>query len=191
MRECFLCHGVHRQTNISLGHPWAAVWRVWRWFALAPQTIIHANMHTCVYVYRIYLLFVCLLVWVYLTAGCPTLFSPRYRQLNLNNNQFSALPPDLFPGLSSLQWVCVFHVHARMLAYLFPFLSVKTQSYLCFTNVYELFRQSSTQTCILLCLCMYIFFLFVSERFVPKEIGTNLESWYYFADLYCVCLSDF
>ncbi len=25
-------------------------WRVWRWFALAPQTIMHTNINTCVYV---------------------------------------------------------------------------------------------------------------------------------------------
>ena len=63
---------------------------------------------------------------------------------------------------------CVFHVHARMLAYLFPFHSVKAQSYLCFTHVYELFRHSCTQTCILVCLCVYIFILFV---IFSREIG--------------------
>ncbi len=35
-------------------------WRVWRWFALAPHTIIHTNMHTCVYVWYIYIFVICL-----------------------------------------------------------------------------------------------------------------------------------
>ena len=35
---------------------------------------------------------------------------PRYRRLYLMYNQLSVLPPDIFAGLSSLQWVCVFHV---------------------------------------------------------------------------------
>jgi hypothetical protein len=49
-------------------------WRVWRWFALAPHTIIHTNMHTCacMCVY-IFLFCPCFLFWVWLTAGCLTL----------------------------------------------------------------------------------------------------------------------
>ena len=45
------------------------LWRVWRWFALAPYTHIHTQTHSS--------MFVCLSFWVYLTAGCLTLI--RYR----------------------------------------------------------------------------------------------------------------
>jgi hypothetical protein len=85
-----LCHGVHRQTNrhgaeISDIVPVRAHtcrdhshtvelrwWRVWRWFALAPQTHIHTQTHkyACLF-------FVCLLLWVYVTAGCLTLIRSR------------------------------------------------------------------------------------------------------------------
>ena len=47
----------------SLAHPWAGWWRVWGWFALVPQTIIHTQtcilvcMCVCVYVYMFF--FVC------------------------------------------------------------------------------------------------------------------------------------
>jgi hypothetical protein len=50
-------------------------WRVWRWFALAPQTIIHTNIHTvcmCVCV-NLYILVACLPFWVNLTTFCLTL----------------------------------------------------------------------------------------------------------------------
>ena len=73
-------------------------WQVWRWFALAPQRIIHTNIRTlcrrvCAYLYICCLFLIqsyiptCILVWcvficsffclffcAYLTAGCLSLF---------------------------------------------------------------------------------------------------------------------
>ncbi len=65
----------------------------------------HAYVCVCMYVYKCSLF--CLLFWVYLTLVALISVSLRYRTLYLYNNQLSALPPDIFAGLSSLRWVCV------------------------------------------------------------------------------------
>jgi hypothetical protein len=67
-------------------------------------------MHTCVCVYLyICYFFVCLSEYTLQLVAYFSV-SPRCRSLYLNNNQLSALPSDIFAGLSSLQWVCVFLV---------------------------------------------------------------------------------
>ncbi len=89
MSVCILCHGVHRQTDRhsreiseivpahtgarafvrSLAHPWAAV-------VISVKLIRSRSVYT--YIHRhTSSMFVCLLFWVYLTAGCLTLI--RYR----------------------------------------------------------------------------------------------------------------
>jgi hypothetical protein len=72
------------------------------------QTCVH-GVCVCVYIY-IYL-FVCFFL-VHMTSVClPNSYvSPRYSGLVLENNQLSALSSDIFAGLSSLWWVCVFLV---------------------------------------------------------------------------------
>ncbi len=86
-----LCHGVHRQTNrdsreiseVVPAHTQRARtcrdhshtlelrwWRVWRWFALAPHTIIHTYVHTSVYVYTyICYLFACFYEYTWQLVG--------------------------------------------------------------------------------------------------------------------------
>ncbi len=80
-------------------------WRVWRWFALAPHTVIHTNMHTFVWMCGCIDILGCLSL-VNLTVSLPnSLFL-----LSLSRSQLSALPPGFSAGFSSLQWVCVFLV---------------------------------------------------------------------------------
>ncbi len=74
--------------------------------SLLRQSYMQICILVCMCTVYICYLFVCLSEYTWQLVA-RLFFSPRYRQLNLNNNQFSALPPDLFPGLSSLQWVCV------------------------------------------------------------------------------------
>jgi hypothetical protein len=67
-------------------------WRVWRWFALALQTISF---------FRQSYIQTCILGWL-------TLCFSLYRYLLLSYNQLSALPPGVFAGFSSLRWARVF-----------------------------------------------------------------------------------
>ncbi len=67
-------------------------------------------IHTCSLCMYIFVLFpVCLSDYTLQLVFFLSV-SPRYRMLYLNNNQFSALQTDIFAGLSSLGFVCVFVV---------------------------------------------------------------------------------
>jgi hypothetical protein len=101
----------HAHTQRSLAHTWELWWwRVWRWFAVAPQTIIHTCMHICMHVYLS--ICFCLLAFMSIHDSClpNSLFLLDTRLLYLEHNQLSALQPGSFANLTSLRWVFVFLV---------------------------------------------------------------------------------
>jgi hypothetical protein len=105
------CQHTRAHMQRPLEHPWDAVVTSVRLIRCrSPEN--HTYKHTyCVYVCVcvIYMLFVFFSEYNW-QLSAELSVAPRYRGLQLDNNQLSALPPDIFAGLSSLVWVCVFLV---------------------------------------------------------------------------------
>ena len=92
--------------------------------------LIHAyiqNIHTCVYLYT-YTFFSFVFLSIHHTCSNKLSFSRRYRYLFLYDMELSALPPDIFAGLSSLRWVCAFLVAFYRVLY---FTSIRTHGRTC------------------------------------------------------------
>ncbi len=89
-------------------------WRVWRWVALAPHTILHTNLQTCVCMcVCIYMFFVSLLACVYTRAFCLTLFSSSI-QGSFVGQQPAAVRIDQCPAAEHtivLRWSRHVHIH--------------------------------------------------------------------------------
>ncbi len=102
-----LCHGVYRQTNrhsAEISEIVPAHTRAHTHTSDSLSLLIQSYMPTCI--------LVCVYVHICSFFDCFPEYtlqlvaylsvSPRYRELNLSNNQLSALPPGVLVGLSSL-----------------------------------------------------------------------------------------